>query len=746
MSRNFPGWIQNFLAIAAVMLASGSILILSDWCGSLLGFLACLAIVTSLPHPGNGKRFVRPVAVALLAVAAHTIFRLDSGAHRLLGLSWLFALIHLVECCPAAGCGSDPGSRWLRFHLATLAFAGLLTWYEQSPRLWYITRSACNFTDVSKTSIGVWASSLPVYVLGGLVLAVTSITGAHRHRVVTGLLILCAGYPVGKVVLSMLESIGAHHISIHQLASVAFVSAVVASVELGSATRPERRCMLKHLWLTGASTVAILAFGLRPADIPASPTGACPSRPSFALYSRGMLDWRLPDNEKLGLVSSGMFGLFRESLERRVRETGGEVILIDSLGGHDLSRVGVITFINPTTSLTDGEVSALGDFVTSGGGLLVLGDHTDIGGSRDPLNTLLSFTGIRFNFDSAVPLRKHWHGCLKTRAHETTRGAHDAVMLQTAVGASLEIEEPAFPLVVGRYGFSDAGDYSNAGMGAHMGNGRHEATERVGDLVLVAGQSIGKGRVVTFGDTSPFQNVALFLSRNLVEETIAWLAGGEQRIGPGVSEAPYGGFDYDKAVIDFSLRPEARLELFSATSLGGLANCLARAGVSAAPSLTSNEWTRNAAYLFIVNPTRNPSHRETSWLLDYTSDGGNLIICQGYRSPGHCPGLLSDLGFSVEPVPLGGGDAGSRVRHKDAWWVSYGGEADTSVLATTLGYPTIVKMEMGLGTVTVIGDGKLFLDESLESEFKGTPENTRFVLDLVGNLRDRHEHEIVSGY
>ena len=108
--------------------------------------------------------------------------------------------------------------------------------------------------------------------------------------------------------------------------------------------------------------------------------------------------------------------------------------------------------------------------------------------------------------------------------------------------------------------------------------------------------------------------------------------------------------------------------------------------------------------------------------------------------------LLKDLGVSIRPVPLGGGDASSTVRHKDAWWVSYGGEADTSVLATALGYPTIVMIELGGGTVTIIGDGRLMLDESLESEFKGAPDNIRFILDLVEDLRIRQEHEIASRY
>jgi hypothetical protein len=362
------------------------------------------------------------------------------------------------------------------------------------------------------------------------------------------------------------------------------------------------------------------------------------------------------------------------------------------------------------------------------------------------LNTILSFTGIRFNFDSAIPLREHWRGCLEIRGHETTRGVRDELLLQMAVGASLEIEQSAFPLVIGRYGFADRGDYANAGMGAHMGSRRHEAGERVGDLVLAAGQCIGKGRVLTYGDTSPFQNVALFMSRKLVGQTIDWLTGEDRRLGTGSPGAPAVALSDDEAVIDFSLRPLARLELFTKMSLGGLANCLARAGIAARPALSSDEWTENAAYFLIVNPTRSPTEWERTWLVDYAAGGGNLIVSVGYQASEPGWGPLPDLGFSIGPVPLGGGEMSSTVRHKEAWPVSYGGDADTSVLATALGYPTIVTARLGEGTVTVIGDGRLVLDEGLESEFEGSPDNIRLIVDLVEDLGKKEEHEIASGH
>jgi hypothetical protein len=749
VSRNLPFAVLTFLAIAAVMLVSGSILVVSSWCGLLLGFIALLALLAGLPQPKHRRWYVRLALAVMLGAVAHTVLRFDSGVHRLVGLSWLFAMMSVTGYSRHARCGAAAaGLPWLHLHWGTLALAGLLVWYQASPRPWFAARRAVSFMGFSGTAIGPWASGLPVYVLGGLLVIVALITGARRRRVARGLLILCAGYPVGTVLLSMWEPIGVRHVSIHQLASVALVSAVISWVELTGATRPGRRWSARHLWAAGASTVAILVFGSHPADIPACPTGVCPPGPSYALYSRGMLDWGVPEVDRVGLVNSGMFGLLKTSLERRVQGRGGEVILVDSLSPGDLSRVGVVAFINPTAIPTEKEVAALEDFTSSGGGVLVLGDHTDIGGSREPLNTILSFTRIRYNFDSAIPLRKHWHGCLEIRRHETTRGVDDEMLLQMAVGASLEIEQPAFPLVIGRYGFADIGDYSNGGRGANMGTRRHETGEPIGDLVLVAGQRVGRGRVLVFGDTSPFQNAALFMSGRLVAEAIAWL-GGNDSAGTGTAGTDTTGvpslvFGDDRALIDFSLRPLASLELFTDRSLGGLANTLARAGIAARPALSSDEWTRGAAYIFMVNPTRSPEQREVTWLVDYVAGGGNLLICRDHHSANACHGMLTDLGFSIEPIPLGGGGTSSTVKHKAAWPVSYAGGADTSVVATAFGYPTIVTARLGDGTVTVVGDGRLMLDEALEGEFKGSPDNIRFIIDLVDGLGEKQKHEIAS--
>jgi hypothetical protein len=78
---------------------------------------------------------------------------------------------------------------------------------------------------------------------------------------------------------------------------------------------------------------------------------------------------------------------------------------------------------------------------------------------------------------------------------------------------------------MGRFGYSDWGldqpsPESNRG---YLGDFKYQPTERLGDLVLVAGERHGLGRVLVFGDTSSFFNNNLTRSFELLRSSLAWL-------------------------------------------------------------------------------------------------------------------------------------------------------------------------------------------------------------------------------
>ena len=794
--------IQIFLATACVMLTSGFILIVSSWCHAFLGFIACLVLLFVSAPMWRTNKMGRAALLAGLTGFLYVIFKVDDTTLRVVLLSWIFAALFLI--------GTGFGDRnevprrqsvFLTLHMTALGVAAFLALYRISNEVWFFLRNIREHLPASCSMMGIWVSGLPVYLFGFLFLILALFGAAARHIarrrmedrpkgsvrwsvLLVGFLMLVAGFFGGLAVLPMSAPVTALKVSLYQLIALILVSVVISLADraLIHDTRP--RVVLSSLILTGSVTVLLLIFWFRllcPPNSFASPRGLTVSKlnpansnsvsshtqVSFALYSKGLLDWNTPDFERLGLLNSGMFGLFRRSLERYAAKHGGRAVVIDQITDQSLSNIAVVIFINPTKALTPNETLCLKRFVTSGAAMLVLGDHTGIGGSTEPLKTILSFSSIRFNFDSAVPLRQHWPGCLELRPHPIARDLKDELTLQIAVGASLSVEKPAVPIVVARYGFADRGDSLNAGRGAYMGDTEHERGEPVGDLVLVAGERIGDGRIIVFGDTSPFQNGALFLSQRFVGNVMAWLIAGDQlrdrvegedsgsashgeesdkALGDGAAGVPPERisdemrFGDETALVDFSLKPGASLSLFSPSSLGGLANCLARVGVVASPVFLARDWGKESPYLFLVAPTLRLGQRELRWLTDYMSQGGNVILSEKYASPQPSGPLLSWLGFSIRNIPLGNGDSHSCVNHKDGWALSYGGEADTTVIARAFGYPTVVQMPFGRGSFTLISDGRFLLDENLESEREANRRNIVFVAQLIEDLRQKGHH------
>ena len=610
------------LAIGSVMLASDSILMLSPWCKSTLAFTSFILLVVSHSDRGRGVRWFLRAALNLAGMYA--ALRLGSTVARVVAVSWLYLSLGLTG-------RRSSSSGLVQVHWAGLAFAGFLLCYGRMDGVWF---ALSRFSEVVswRTPVGLWVSAFQVYLMGVAAVLAGLVSGRLSLRALAGasaiVVALAIAFFAGRAAMVAAAPVGHADVSTLHAGSVICVALIIAGFRF---RRPGLR---KIGFVSSVLTAAVLFPGIlyclshRHMDPPSSAAGA---GSSAGFYSEGLLDWRVPDTERLGLANSGMFGILRRDLEIRANAGGGRVVVSDSISEEFLSGVQVLIFINPSRRLAPEELAALERFVRNGNAMLVLGDHTNIGDSRRPLNAILAFTGIRFNYDSAVPHRHGWHGCMEIRRHPVNMGVEGDVMMQLAVGASLGIERPAVPLVIARYGFSDAGDPANGGRGGFMGNVVHEKGEQVGDLVLAACQHVGKGRVLVFGDTSPFQNAALFISRRLVRNSIDWLHGSEaNRDGPGPGHPAA---CEREAIVDFSLKPDVNLDLFSERSLGGLANCLARAGITPVPALERSRWDRDAPFLFLINPTETVGPLETEWLFDYMAAGGNVVLAKGDASP-----------------------------------------------------------------------------------------------------------------
>ena len=421
-------------------------------------------------------------------------------------------------------------------------------------------------------------------------------------------------------------------------------------------------------------------------------------------YDVGYLDWKRPVFGKYGGYEAGMFGCLPDYL----KDDGFTSGFARSVSSNSLAATDVLVIINPTNRWAGGELEAIWNFVDQGGSLLVLGDHTDLLGSQGILNSLLAPIATRFNFDSGFPAKTEWQSCLTLLEHPMCQRVGAASEAIISVGGTLDIRPPAFAMIRGRYGFGDLGNRLNA-QGAFLGDYRYEKGEQLGDVVLVAAAFFGKGKVLVFGDTSPFQNGALpFSYFAFVQPIFEWLIvqdwswimpvkcvgallvvaaafllvrrasaraivlvcfafgfavlAGERF---NARQLPAPAQRHQIALLDRSHGNRISLAPLQKDSVGPFTATLQRYGFV---PISFNEWTDQAvreASLFVTTaPTQPYSRHQLGVLKTFVENGGILLMNSGWEEKGGAmQGLLDHFGMDVLRIPLGPFPVNRTVNH-----------------------------------------------------------------------------------
>lgn len=439
----------------------------------------------------------------------------------------------------------------------------------------------------------------------------------------------------------------------------------------------------------GALAAAFATFLMVRAPLPA----ASPTRVVF--LDRGMLDFSMPSAASYGLGRAGMFGAFERYLESAGYRTGR---MVELNGPSALDGIDVLVVVNPREGFTERELATLWNAVERGMGLLVMGDHTDLAGIQAPLDQLLAPIGVRFEFDSAFALRRHWRQCQSFRPHPLTGGLRDYRDTRIGTGASLRLAgSVAEPVIVGRYAFGDLGNRANSGAGAYLGDYRYQQGERLGDVVLMAVARHGEGRVAVLGDTSSFQNLYMPQAYGFAERTVRYLGspprpGAARLLGLGLlllgcgvalmrptAEAAValvvaiaagaglgtlGGGAPARlpaarvALIDYSHVEDFPLELWEEQSIGGLVTALYRSGLL--PLVEREGGARSidgAAFVAYVSPMKPPSRSERAALERLLGRGGTVFVAAGARGREAANELLTLCGLRLTDLPLGPAEA-----------------------------------------------------------------------------------------
>ncbi|MBN2533840.1 MAG: hypothetical protein JXB88_13170 [Spirochaetales bacterium] len=248
----------------------------------------------------------------------------------------------------------------------------------------------------------------------------------------------------------------------------------------------------------------------------------------IVLYEKGYLNWLKPVHGDYGRLSIGMYG----NLSPFIKSLGAEAVISPDLSENDIKGADLIITIYPIDTWGKEQLKRIWDFVRDGGSLLVMGEHTVMekdGGSR--INDLLEPSNIRVRFDSAMFAIGGWLHSYETFSHPITNGLDDdRNQFGSVIGASLDINLPARPLIIGKWGYADRGDATTNSM---MGNTEYDPGELLGDTVLAAEQQVGKGKVIVFGDTSCLSNGINIGCHPFVARLFAYLTGKD--VNPGFS-------------------------------------------------------------------------------------------------------------------------------------------------------------------------------------------------------------------
>lgn len=185
--------------------------------------------------------------------------------------------------------------------------------------------------------------------------------------------------------------------------------------------------------------------------------------------------------------------------------------------GMNLNDVSIFVAVMNSKPYTDSEIEKIVNFVKNGGGILIIGDHSDINNNMRSFNGLLRRFSLELNFDT-IWTRGESRKEIIYLHHPLS---FDISTISFSVGASIKANLSAKPFLISSYDtYSDLGDYSKDGF---LGNNKLDMGEKVGNIILGTTSTYKKGRIVLLSDSSYFQNFSLYRNYDFGFRIFDWL-------------------------------------------------------------------------------------------------------------------------------------------------------------------------------------------------------------------------------
>ena len=204
----------------------------------------------------------------------------------------------------------------------------------------------------------------------------------------------------------------------------------------------------------------------------------------------------------------------------------------DAIDDESLRQCDVLVIKVPTARYAREEVDAVVRFVRSGGGLLLIGDHTNFDGSSATMNDITRQFGFTFRDDVLYSTE----AAPEDYAYTAPRVPHPAVehvpRFEFAVSCSIDPGSSRGRTVIeGMRLWSMPPEYHNAN---YMPYARHRPEMRCGAFVQAWAAHPGAGRVLAFADSTFWSSFSIYQPGNaeLLLNLVEWLNHRDPAVDP----------------------------------------------------------------------------------------------------------------------------------------------------------------------------------------------------------------------
>ena len=223
------------------------------------------------------------------------------------------------------------------------------------------------------------------------------------------------------------------------------------------------------------------------------------------------------DTNWYGMASTYNYYCLRKFLEHYYQiKVNTEDITPDLLANQD-----VVILKCPTRMYAEKELEALEAFVHDGGGLFLIGDHTDVFGTSTNLNPLAQRFGLSFNKNGQWDIYGQFsvYRQPKTLGHPVGKYTPEFLF---ATGCTLSARVWHEKPVIGYGMMTRLADYKNKHF---FPDEAHYEDREFGLFLQMAGAFEGKGRVLCFTDSTVWSNFSMFYQGKpeLLLDSLMWL-------------------------------------------------------------------------------------------------------------------------------------------------------------------------------------------------------------------------------